>query len=43
MVDNDLSRDGFLCERDDCCGDPRIMSGPLLSSVNQCFNAAIGN
>lgn len=43
MVDNDLSNEGFLCESEDCCGEPRMMSGPLLSSVNQCFKAATIN
>lgn len=40
IVDKDLSSEGFLCDNEDCCGEPRtIVSGAALSSVSQCFSA----
>lgn len=39
MLERDLSREGFLWERDDCCGDPLTILSGTLSSVNQCFKA----
>lgn len=35
-----MSSEGFLCDSEDCCGEPRTMpSGAWLPSVNQCFSA----